>query len=118
MTIPKAEIHDGMQVMYKSPKHQFSTKEIAKEDRETPSDEEDGRECEENSKGSRKTGTSKGNDKHICTTGGFTRPWGQGRTEWACKATREKQKIGLMQKKDQEVKKNKTVTETEKKPEN
>ena len=77
MTNPEAEIYDGMQVMDKSPKHQFSTKEIGKEDRETTSDEEDeqnGRECEKYSQGSRKTGTSKGNDKHICTTGGFTRP--------------------------------------------
>ena len=54
MTIPEAEILDGRQVMDKSPKHQYPTKDIAKDDRKTHGDEEDEKDGREF--GSRKTG--------------------------------------------------------------
>ena len=77
MIIPEAKVQDGRQIMDKSPEHRYPTKDIAKEDRKTHDDEEDekdGRECEENSQGSGKTGASKGHNKYRYTTGGLTRP--------------------------------------------
>ena len=43
MTIPEAEIKDGRQVKDNSPKHQYPTNDVAKQDRKTQGDEEDER---------------------------------------------------------------------------